>query len=339
MARRFLCSMGILLIGAASVSAAQSTSAKLDSSYDMPILVISYFPFNAAGILVDKSVEPTVAAQWPVDRSRASVRDQVKAMMGALERASSYLGYKNPAAKPALRYRLVREWEHLKAVPFGRTIHNGRRYVDYDKILREHDICRFVDGFQGVREVWLFIPSHTDRFDHSESKMAGPHGDISNSYGFNDMPVCASTYRVYTHNYEREDLLAEVWSHQLEAELRAVDAKLFELFQRHCGNAHNPPNARNEYDRNNPTPTQSDCLDWNPDGQGKLSPVGCKLWGCEERGIFDNSVLNYTIWMWQNLPGRNNKKRYQGKQLRNWWDVHGDFDRIMGKHEHLWLEN
>ena len=35
------------------------------------------------------------------------------------------------------------------------------------------------------------------------------------------------------------------------------------------------------------------------------------------------------VWNWQNLPGIDNSKEYQGGQLRNWWDVHGDIDNVM----------
>ena len=88
----------------------------------MPVLVISYFPFNASGQLIDPSADPHVAVGWPLSRSRQSVKDQVQAMLLALERASTYLGYKDPNAKPALRYHLVKEWEYLKPVPYGREL-------------------------------------------------------------------------------------------------------------------------------------------------------------------------------------------------------------------------
>ena len=37
----------------------------------------------------------------------------------------------------------------------------------------------------------------------------------------------------------------------------------------------------------------------------------------------NNPSLNFMIWNWQNLPGINNTKTYQGKQLRNLWDIYG----------------
>ena len=179
--------------------------------------------------------------------------------------------------------------------------------------------------------------------------MSGPHGDISNSYEWNDMPVCQHTYVVYTFNYGRGTAEAmHSWGHQIEAEMNAVNAPLFGLFQGpnyppvlgvtgRCGSVHNPPNARFEYDWTNPTPHASDCENWNPDGIGATTQIGCDVWGCNDISDSDNAQLNWQIWMWQNLPGRNNTKTYQGKQLRNWWDVHGNFDSVMSSSKRLTL--
>ena len=81
-----------------------------------------------------------------------------------------------------------------------------------------------------------------------------------------------------------------IMSHQMEAELDAVDVD--EIFKSkfqgpnypqtlgvdgRCGSVHNPPNARVEYDRGNPEPQPSDCLDWDPDGLGELSALAVKI--------------------------------------------------------------
>jgi len=178
--------------------------------------------------------------------------------------------------------------------------------------------------------------------------MSGPFGDISNSYKFNEMPVCKSTYIVYTFNYARgtaEGL--HIFGHQMEAELSVINPHLFrDLFQGpnyppllnvngRCGSVHNPPNANVEYNTSNPNPWPSDCLDWNPDGLGKLSPISCNNWGCIDKSDTDNPPLNYMTWMWQNLPGINNTKKFQGQELRNWWDVYGDFDEVMANSKKL----
>lgn len=71
---------------------------------------------------------------------------------------------------------------------------------------------------------------------------------------------------------------------------------------------------------------------------GELSDISCENWGCAENSDTDNPHLNYMIWNWQNLPGMNNSKEYQGKQLRNWWDIHGDFDNVMANNRMLTVD-
>jgi hypothetical protein len=68
---------------------------------------------------------------------------------------------------------------------------------------------------------------------------------------------------------------------------------------------------------------------------GELSDISCENWGCAHKSDTDNPPLNYGVWVWQNLPGINNSKEYQGEQLRNWWDVHGDFDNVMANSRRL----
>lgn len=110
-----------------------------------------------------------------------------------------------------------------------------------------------------------------------------------------------------------------------------------------CGTVHNAPNAMHEYNRDNPAVNTAgtDCMDWQPEGLGTLTSVSCSTWGCGLADpaydpnnynyrpfIFNNAVLNYSSWHWAYMPGRNNDKMYKGQRLRNWWDVHGDFDGV-----------
>src|SRR5947209_12342792 len=39
----------------------------------------------------------------------------------------------------------------------------------------------------------------------------------------------------------------------------------------------------------------------------------------------------------QNFPGKGNTVQYQGKQMRNWWDVHARFDSVVGCSKSLTL--
>ena len=328
-----------------------------NTSYTLGVLVIKYFPLTSNGQNININVTGDVSDSYSYIRQHTT--DVTNNLLADLPKATKYLGYHYGGNLPSLGYHVVATFEHKQAVPIDSTSHPDHPTApNYNLIMTQHNICDYVNN-KGVREVWLWAyqgpstkgPNHDQPYlGISESKMSGPYGDISNSFRWNDMPLCAHTYRVYTFNYGRGTSEAmESWGHQMEAELDAVNQPLFRnIYQGpnypqtlhvngRCGSVHNPPNARSEYDRANSTPQLSDCLDWNPDGLGHLTSISCKLWGCYDYSDSNNSSLNYMIWMWQNLPGRNNTKSYQGQQLRNWWDVHGEFDTVMGSSKHLTL--
>lgn len=320
--------------------------------YDLGVLVIKYFPLTQSKQNIDINATGDVGDSYAVIRQKTI--DVTNNLLSDLQKASRYLGYKNPESQVSLGYHVVDTKEYNVAVPI-KPRSESIRYPDYNGIMAANNICDYVDN-KGVREVWLWAYQGPNRGDGqpslgiSESKMSGPNGDISNSPRYNDMPLCSYTYRVYTFNYGRGTSEAmESWGHQMEAELSAIDSNLFRnIFQGpnhphtlnangRCGSVHNPPNAKSEYDRGNPVPNKSDCLDWNPDGLGALSDISCSNWGCADLNDANNSSLNYMIWNWQNIPGANNNKMYQGKQLRNWWDIHGDFDNVLKSSRRLTL--
>ncbi len=329
-----------------------------DTTYDMGVLVIKYFPLTADGQNIDISVTGDVGDLYTTIKQRTV--DVTTALKNSIEKATSYLGFRDPSALPSLKYNIVDTKEYTQLVPFDSTT---RRPL-YKQIMTDHDICDYVDN-KGVREVWLWAYQGPATFPNPndlnnklpylniyESTMAGPSGFYANG-GNENMPICQHTYRVYTFNYSRFTSEAiESWGHQMEAEMYAVDRSFFiDRFQGpnypqtlgvngRCGSVHNPPNARSEYDRNNPTSQKSDCLDWNPDSLGTLSDISCGNWGCADTDkINNNSSLNYQIWNWQNLQGRGNTKTYQSKPLRNFWDIHGDFDKVMSTDKTLFLPN
>jgi hypothetical protein len=323
-----------------------------DKSYDLDVLVISYFPLTEDGMLDIGVTGETFLEGLTHEQIRQRTIDITNNFIGAVAEATTYLGYEDTSAEPAITYHVSETIEHLEAVPIAPRP-GLPLYPDYPGIMTEHDICDLVDN-GGIDEIWIWAYQGfpVEKLAISESRMAGPFGDISNSFRFNDMPVCASSYVVYTFNYARGTAEAlENWGHQMEAELDAVDMdNIFrDKFQGpnypqtldvtgRCGSVHNPPNARFEYDRNNPTPQLSDCLDWDPNGLGELSEISCDVWGCVDNSDSDNPPLNYMIWNWQNAPGINNPVEYQGKQLRSWWDVYGDFDNVMTNSRTLVIE-
>jgi hypothetical protein len=325
-----------------------------NTSYNLGILVIKYFPLTTNGQNIDIAVTGDVGDSYATIRQRTS--NITNNLVSYLSKATQYLGYKYSGNSPAMTFHIVDTIEHNVAVPINATLHTGHpTYADYPTIMSSHNICNYVDNL-GVHEVFLWAyqgptkPGTSQPYlDIAESKMSGPYGDISNSYRWNDMPVCQHTYMVYTFNYQRGTAEAmHSWGHQIESEIKAVDNNLFSLFQGpihpqadmligRCGSVHNPPNSRQEYDYANSTAQQSDCEDWQPDSQGSLTSISCAVWGCADVSDANNAQLNYMVWMWQHLPGRNNTKMYHGAQLRNWWDVHGNFDTIMGNNKRLTL--
>jgi hypothetical protein len=319
-----------------------------DTSYNVGVLVLSYFPLTPDGQNIDIGVTGDVGGS--ASAVRANVASMTSALSGLLSDGSKYRGYADPSAPPALTYQVVDQREFDTAVPSVPSTFNASypRRADYPTILSSVNVCDYVKN-RGVKEVWIWAYQGPHQLDISESKMSGPYGDISNSYRLNDMPQCGHTYTVYTFNYGRTVALAvHSVGHQLEAELAYMDPHLFnDLYEGpnhpgtlgvtgRCGSVHNPPNSRAEYDYVNPTPNNSDCNDWTPDGLGALTQVSCATWTCTDSGN-DDPQLRYLIWWMQHFPGRGNQVTYGGAQMRNWWDVHGDFDAAVASGRRLTL--
>lgn len=342
---------GLFLLKNPAIFKPRADTTGMDSSYNLGVLVIKYFPLTSNGQNIDSAVTGDVGDSYQVIRQKTT--DITNNLLSLIPKSSKYLGYSNQDSQPALNLILNDVKEYTQAVPI---LGDGTRRPNYNKIMTDNNICDYVDN-KNVREVFLWAyqgpnypGTNTPYLAISESKMAGPFGDISNSFRLNDMPKCSNTYRVYTFNYGRGTAEAiESWSHQIEAEMSEVNSDFFRnkwqgpnypqtlKVNGRCGSAHNPPNARSEYDRGNTIAQKSDCLDWNPDGLGALSDISCTNWGCSGATDKDNPALNYMVWNWQNLPGRNNLKNYQGKKIRNLWDIHGDFDRVMRQDKTIFI--
>lgn len=309
------------------------------SGISKKVLVLKYFPLTANGANINSAVTGDVGDPYALIRQRTV--DITSNLVSSINRATKYLGYKNPSAPSSLNYSITATKEYTYAVPI-KASHNIPTYPDYYKLLSDNNVCGYVNG-QHVDEIWIWAYQGPDKANGypslaiSESKMSGPYGDISNSWRFNDLPNCGRTYQVYTYNYGRGTAEAlHSWSHQIEAELTEVDNNLFRnLFEGtnwpqtkgvtgRCGSVHNPPNARSEYDYANPTPQRSDCLNWQANSIGVLSNISCQTWGCNYVSDTNNPQLNWLVWWLQNLPGKDNNKG-----MRNWWDVHANFDAVM----------
>jgi hypothetical protein len=186
------------------------------SAYRIPVLIVSYFP--TVGPPDAERLDPDITG---VNLSLTDVRARVAQinhhLRWGLELGSTYHGLRDPSAQCSLEYDIVKTVEYLEPLPvssFPHPITPGVFRPDYRQILVRESVCRLVNE-TGVKEVWLWGYEHGN-IGPTESNMAGPNGDVSNSERVADLPVCRRTYTLYNYNYGR--LLGEalhVHGHQL----------------------------------------------------------------------------------------------------------------------------
>jgi hypothetical protein len=308
----------------------------LPASFTVPVLVVHYFPTN--GALIDQRV----TGDWgdSLAATREKTRRQTREALEALEAGSRYLGFRNPAAQPTLKYTLAGSLEFLRPLPTFRKPGHKTPMTDYNQIAAQAQLEDWVEN-RGVREVWLW-GYHGGKVDLWESNMASPHGDVSNSdRDPKDLPVFKHTYTLYHYNYQRGASEAvEDHMHQIEAVLNHIDGRdrtppegwpelLFwghfvgsdrshKIVRPGCGWAHYPPNAERDYDWANPRSVLTDMDDWKPDGTGRKAPMDSSRWG-------GNSLRWFVYWM-QHLPGPDSALSWHGRRLNNWWVFIGNYD-------------
>jgi hypothetical protein len=322
------------------------------SSYQMNALVIQYFPLVSGTQNLDSTETqvscPNGQLSNTTDPSHPCtltfMKNYVAGIIGGLTSdltsGSAYHRYSNSAAPPSLNYSVVATLENDSKVP--RDPSNSQR-PNYAGIMSGVNICNYMLQ-HGVNEVWIFAYQSSAMNQISESLMAGPNGEFSNGPSDPTMPVCLRTYTVYTFNYGRA--LAEAMeshSHQLEAELNSASSTLFgQVFENNqcphpndpsdqtcflasssCGSVHNPPNAASEHDYGDTTAHQSDCPNFGLSGADVS--ISCLNWQSCTRTM-DTDEPHYLTWWMQNFPGLGNQATYLGFSMRNWWDVHGDWD-------------
>lgn len=311
------------------------------SPWEIPVLVLAYFPVTGNHIDID------VTGDWgeSLDFTRSKVDSLTKRLAETLEQGSRYHAYSDTTTMASLRYRVVHTEEHLEPVPTWSKPGHTVPMTDYNAIAESNDVVGWVEE-HGVKEVWLWA-YHGGVVDLWESNMAGPWGDISNSdRDPDDLPVAQSTYTLYHYNYQRSlSEATENHIHQLEAVINFVDGRddapegewadlLFwgkfvgsdithRIIEPRCGWSHYPPNGERDYDWANERFVMSDCADWRPDGRGVQQEMNCEMWGCNSLGWF--------LYWTQNIPGADNGLFHEGRPLTNWWRLIGDFDGAMAE--------
>lgn len=313
------------------------------------VLVIAYLP-TPDGKNLDSEVTGIKTSLDEMKKKIFRMNTESKFM---LEEGSKYKGYCNEKANPFLGYKIVdyiyvyENFKRGKQVPWNKECYRP----DYHDVLKKVDAEKYVNE-KGVTEIWLW-GWHHGNIEPAESNMSSPAGvDISNSERYlDDLPVYKHTYVMYNYNMGRESTQAvHNHGHQIEASLMYANAKTdttMSLFLNdfvgwkgkfkeapisRVGDTHHPPNTNKDYGYLCEDLVESDIMDWHPDGSGKKTKVNCHTWGNIPYQWPDNKPAKdkieahwYIFWM-QNIPGKNNGIRYNGKVLSNWWEFINNWD-------------
>lgn len=264
-------------------------------------------------------------------------------LLPMLNEASKYHGYSNSFAQPALNYTLFGYRQVNNAT--DTVILDGDGYYDYNRSLfQRYDLCNYAKA----NDIKVVIIWGVGKW---ESIVTGGKGIPTNG------PIMSSlcpdkTIVVYSLSYERGLTEAmEAVGHHYESVLRRFrpeyDSWSGESSPRNtnlwgrgsaCGTAHNPPNARCEYDRSNadgwlncnwgfpegspPESVLSDCRNWKPDRTGIKEPLDCNAWDCK-----NSADAGWLKWWMQNMPGIGNTLvGTDGQRIPNWWVYIADPD-------------
>ena len=337
---------------------------EIESIIKTPIILINHIP-SIDGINLDLSkIGYNNASHNTVEDVKETLRSKYNYLEYSIEEGSKFRGYKNYDNIAYTDITPVEIYDFyelpLKPASFGSI-----NEPDYYQIFKMIGLESLVNE-SGVKEVWFWIsplfegsPSYNpsihspdDYYVMPESNMASPSGlDISNSYRDpNDLPVYESTYVVYGNVYNviySNDI--HIRGHQIEAQLRFLDQTFFDdLFVGNknsgfrVGNVHFPPNGREDYDYANELYSQSDILDWKPNG-GVTSSINRDLWYNQEynwpTGLKDYQG-NWLLFWFQSIPGYQNGILYERDDieysLTNWWDLFYNWDDALIQNKTLW---
>lgn len=317
----------------------------------MPILQLAYYPPAPGNSDYLDPVETGLSNRMISDIQN-HVRTLTNNFVANLNDSTRYHGYSNPTAPKFLEYYVFYQQDFFYAMPRGYKLPWGPYRPDYGQIMRDIDICTYIDTY-GVKEVWIY-GYHSNVIEPDESKMSSRYGDISNAWPKDEyipeeyrLPRCTNSYVMYNFNYGREEINLHNQMHQVENVIGYVDYTLFwndfservyhdtqHSYRSSCGNTHYTPNwvtPEDDYNYGLTNYRENNCETWHPDdSQTTYVNTNCTQWGCTEIG-FDR-------WFLQNMPGYNNGIEYNGKKMRNWWEVIYDFNQFIDSGRTLYTD-
>jgi len=335
--------------------------------FQIPVVILRFLP-TADGVKLDPAVSPDFYTSGDISLADMKQRldrfdIQVKFM---LEEGSRFRGYQDPAAPPALGYRVVRYITIYEPTPPGKVLGEvgglPLYLPDYRQILERFNARHWVEDL-GVKEFWIWqshfdagMPSYDPAIHKPEvfrgiweSNMASRlSGDISNSdRDPDDLPLYSRTYMAYGQNLWRSEREAvHNHGHQFEAMMLHVnslqDGNTDLFLQRfvgvlgRVGSTHKPPNTTVDYDyHENYDPVASDIADWTPGNSGRGEVVTADTWGQHAYAwplgtapdeAFERNESHWYIYWMQSRPGWGNTIPYGRSVMTNWWRFIGDWD-------------
>lgn len=282
----------------ATESAEQSTeSAQIEEDKPKPTKSkASFYPMELKVWMIQYTPPNGIPSVYPNAPIVDAVKYSKNILVPMMNEASRYHGYKDPSSKPSLKYvlsddNIVTE----KNPPPWINLLDGKKRYDYAALFSKYNLCQYAKD-NDIKAVFLWAGGTVGSGYEGwmwESAITGNKGIPTNG---GHLSYCRDkTIVVYGFNYERADTVMEGPGHHLERvwghfrpEYSTFTDTSYGVNNYHppqrgdsCGNIHNPPNARHEYDDNNSANFQSDCRNWKPDGSGKKETLNCNSWGCK----------------------------------------------------------
>jgi hypothetical protein len=337
MTKKFLTSLFLLTL---LVFIKTTTSANFLPSPEEPS------PTKTINVMVVAYIPPeTISSLYPEAKITDPVTFTQTRLIPAMNEASRYHGYALPpkVAPPALNYHVSREAIFVENTPPVYTTTIPTKY-DYTYLFNKYNLCQYAkDNNIGAVFLWA-AGSGSYEGKMAESAITGSSQPTN---GPRLSQLCDKTIVVYGFSYERGLAEAlESYGHHLEEVFKWFRPEYIDWSDYganvnsglvgqgdSCGSVHNPPNARCEYDRSNPSgykecgnanaPAQvlSDCRNWKPTGEKKLELLDCTFWNCStQTGEIDDDA-RWIIWWMQNMPGLNNGLIGKDSQpIPSWWN-------------------